>query len=70
MSIEPRNDYGFPYTSAAEWIAAMATAHGGALIGYITKQPTKLERAQAIAAEVRARRGMVVRKGVYLDPAK
>jgi hypothetical protein len=67
MTIEPRNDYGFPYTSTAEWLAVLATAHGVALIGYRATQPTKLERAQAYAADVRARRGMVVRKGYYID---
>ena len=54
---ERRNDYGFPLTSAADWLNLLAAAHPGAsLIGYRTKPPTKLERAQAIAAEVRARK--------------
>lgn len=54
---ERRNDYGFPLTGATEWLAALSAAHPGAsLIGYRSKPATKLERAQAIAAEVRARK--------------
>jgi hypothetical protein len=54
---EPRNQYGFPLVSATDWLAALATAHPGAgLIGWRALPPTKLERAHAIAAEVRARR--------------
>ncbi len=53
---EPRNEYGFPFTSATDWLAALSATPGAALIGWTAKPPTKLERAQAIAAEVRARR--------------
>ncbi|MES2352108.1 MAG: hypothetical protein V4641_31460 [Pseudomonadota bacterium] len=54
---EQRNDYGFPLTSATDWLAVLGMAHpGAAMIGYRAKPLTKLERAQAIAAEVRARK--------------
>lgn len=57
--IDPRDEYGFPYLafdSAAQFLTKLAAAHPGAwLIGY-GRTATKLERAQAIAAEVRARR--------------
>lgn len=74
---ETRNDYGFPRfvfehrTSGGDLmaIAQQAEAMIIAICG-IPRQLTKLERAQAYAADVRARRGMVVRKGVYLDPIK
>lgn len=79
MSIEPRNDYGFPAwpacTYGTQWtleeieelrIARLA-APAPFQFNRIPRQPTKLERAQAYAADVRARRGMLVRKGYYVD---
>ncbi len=60
---EPRNDYGFPLLSA-EAVRILWNYPA------VPLAPTPLERAKAIAAEVRARRGMVVRKGVYLDLIK
>jgi len=58
--IELRNDYGFPLLSA-EAVRILWNQQP------MPPAPTKLERAQAIAAEVRERRGMVVRKGYYID---
>lgn len=72
---EPRNEYGFPLcepqTSYEMFVAMLSRNPGGVFIGYGSKpKPTKLELAQAYAADVRARRGMVVRKGFYLDLIK
>jgi hypothetical protein len=53
---EQRNDYGFPFASATDWLAALSATTSAALIGWTAKAPTKLERAHAIAAEVRARK--------------
>lgn len=53
---EPRNDYGFPFAGVSGWVEALASNNGASLIGYWAKPISKLERAQAIAAEVRARK--------------
>jgi hypothetical protein len=58
-----------------ELIASLSSSSGATLVSIAGRirypaPKTKLERAQAYAADVRARRGMVVRKGVYLDPIK
>lgn len=66
--IDRRNDYGFPRQDPD-----VAPVLDIVIIGFgdrRPRQPTKLERAQDYAADVRARRGMVVRKGVYLDLIK
>jgi hypothetical protein len=68
MSIEPRNDYGFPFLhdEAQVLFMLMCPVHGARVIA--TARPmSQLERAQAYTADVRARRGMVVRKGFYVD---
>lgn len=71
---EQRNDYGFPFWPpfmyGTQWTPAeieeMRIARLAAPAPFqfnrIPRQPTKLERAQAIAAEVRARRGMVIQR--------
>ncbi len=73
---ENRNDYGFPHfsyepaTNAKDIFAVMQHAEKmfsvvlGMPPGQLLCQPktTPLQRAQAIAAEVRARRGMVVKR--------
>lgn len=66
--IEQRNDYGFPLLLVAlcESLDMMDDLNRQ----YAGRPSLKLERAQAYAADVRARRGMVVRKGVYLDLIK
>lgn len=68
--IDPRNDYGFPCfpfergdTSTDIFLIVRRAQEMIDVICGIPRQLTKLERAQAYAADVRARRGMVVRKG-------
>ncbi|MES2346700.1 MAG: hypothetical protein V4641_03930 [Pseudomonadota bacterium] len=65
---EPRNDYGFPFPAdeAQVLVMLMCPVHGAQLVA-VARQLSPLERAQAYAADVRARRGMVVRKGYYVD---
>lgn len=57
---DPRNVYGFPYMNTIQNLQAMANAPttGQALIVPYQnfRSETKLERAQAYAADVRARR--------------
>lgn len=67
---DPRNDYGFPLAglmngqtegqaNACNFLAMLNSSKGSAFVGYgaaNARQPTKLERAQAIAADVRARK--------------
>jgi hypothetical protein len=57
MSIVTRSEYGIPVArSLNDFIADLESVTGSALIGYRPAPQTKLERAQAIAAEVRARK--------------
>jgi hypothetical protein len=57
VSIVTRNEYGIPVArSLNDYIADLESVTGSALIGYRAAPQTKLERAQAIAAEVRARK--------------
>lgn len=59
-----RNDYGFPLPFILD------NAIGAAMIGYRVKPQapkTKLERAQAIAADVRARKFPPVRRLIPKD---
>ena len=69
---DPRNAYGFPDigqhrdNNLGNWLNILKNSAGASFIGY-RHTPTKLERAQAYAADVRQRRGMVVRKGFYVD---
>lgn len=69
--IEPRNDYGFPFPidESLVLVMLMCPVHGAQVIA-ATVPLSKLERARAIAAEVRARRNMVVVKGYYVDMIK
>lgn len=53
---EARTAYGFPFASDAEIMALLGTHMGAVLIGFGANPASKLERAQAIAAEVRARK--------------
>lgn len=65
---DQRNDYGFPLfiVALAQSIEKMEDLNRE----FDGRPSRKLERAQAIAAEVRARRGMVVRKGFYVELIK
>ncbi|MES2320159.1 MAG: hypothetical protein V4631_22000 [Pseudomonadota bacterium] len=58
--IELRNNYGFPFMTALRALE----------LNRASLKVTPLQRAQAYAADVRARRGMVVRKGFYVDLIK
>ena len=59
---EQRNAYGFPAEiKVATLMSDLGRYYGASVLGF-RPQPTKLERAQAIAAEVRARRFPAVQR--------
>ena len=75
---DQRNDYGFPswpaFMYGTQWtpeeIEKMKIARLALepfRFNRIPRIPTKLERAQAYAAEVRARKFPAPRKGFYID---